>query len=116
MRGGTGSAHALTLERQVVERIREIGRDPELIAEVARQAWVQVEERRVAMRKERRLNGRPAMRAPRIHEDEVARALAQFDGVWDALLPRERARVFGLLVGRVDYGPDKQSAIRFRAA
>lgn len=97
--------------------IREIGRDPELIAEVVRQARVQVEEHRQAIRKERRrLKSGPSVKAPRVGESDVASALAQFDGVWDALLPRERSRVFGLLVQRVMYGLDKQTEITFRAA
>jgi hypothetical protein len=82
--------------------------------------WVSLDKRREAMRKDRRrrsagtVNGRPALRTPMIHEGEVARALGQFDGVWDALLPRERSRVFGLLVERVDYEREGQLAVRFR--
>ena len=113
----TGAVPALTLERQVVERIREIGRDPELIAEVVRQAQVQVEERRQVLRKERRrIKSSPSAKTARIRESDVAAALAQFDGVWDALLPRERSRVFELLVDRIDYGPEEQVAIRFRSS
>jgi site-specific DNA recombinase len=117
----TGSVPALDLERQVVERIREIGRDPELIAETVRQARLQLMERRHDLRKERRrlkagqMSGRRAARTPKLQESDVERALTHFDGIWDALLPRERSRVFGLLVERVDYGPDRQAAIRFRA-
>lgn len=36
-----------------------------------------------------------------IPEDEAARALSAFDPVWGALVPREQARVVGLLVDRV---------------
>lgn len=113
----TGSVPALDLERQVVERIREIGRDPELVADVVRQTRVQVEERRRVLRKERRwLKSGQSVKTPRIRKSDVAGALAQFDGVWDALLPRERSRVFGLLVERIDYGSNRQTYIRFRAA
>jgi site-specific DNA recombinase len=41
----TGAVPALDVERQVVERIREVGRDPGLIAEVIRQVRVQLQER-----------------------------------------------------------------------
>jgi site-specific DNA recombinase len=36
-------------------------------------------------------------------EQEVAAALADFDTVWAALTPREQARVFELLIERVEY-------------
>jgi site-specific DNA recombinase len=112
-----GSVPALDLERRVVERIREIGRDPELIAATVRQARLQLRERQVALRKERRqLSGRPAARTPRIEESDVGRALAEFDRVWGALLPRERSRVFGLVVERIDYGMGELAAIQFRSA
>ncbi len=42
-----------------------------------------------------------------IDEDEVARALAAFDPVWETLTLREQARVLGLLIQRVDYDGDK---------
>jgi site-specific DNA recombinase len=38
-----------------------------------------------------------------IHESDIASALNFFDPVWDALLPRERARVLHLLIERIDY-------------
>ena len=113
----TGAVTALALERQVVQRIREFGRDPQLVAEVVRQARFRVDERRQVLRKEqRRIKSTPSARTPRIREIDVAAALARFDGVWDALLPSERSRVFELMVERVDYGPDTQAVIQLRAA
>lgn len=48
--------------------------------------------------------------------DEVRAALAEFDGVWDALQPREQARLIDLLVERVDFdGEGGNVAIRLRA-
>jgi site-specific DNA recombinase len=44
-----------------------------------------------------------ALDRERITEDEVAVALGGFDPVWNALSPREQARVIHLLVERVDY-------------
>lgn len=38
-----------------------------------------------------------------LNEEETRLALSVFDPVWDALTPREQARVIGLLVERVDY-------------
>jgi site-specific DNA recombinase len=38
-----------------------------------------------------------------VDQREVAKAMAVFDPVWDSLTPREQARVFQLLVERVDY-------------
>jgi site-specific DNA recombinase len=58
--GGKVSAHEA--ERQVVDRIREIGRDPELIAEVVRQAKGQVDEHRVALEAEQRQLGKDLKR------------------------------------------------------
>jgi site-specific DNA recombinase len=52
-----------------------------------------------------------------IDEGEVARALAAFDPVWDALTPHEQARIMGLLVERVDYdGRRGKVSITFHAA
>jgi len=49
-----------------------------------------------------------------LDEDEAARALALFDPVWQALAPREQARVVQLLVERVDYdGARGKVAITF---
>ena len=50
-----------------------------------------------------------------IGEDDVAAALAEFDGVWAALNPKEQARVLELLIERVDYnGGAGNIAITFR--
>jgi site-specific DNA recombinase len=38
-----------------------------------------------------------------LDEEETAVAMSVFDPVWEALTPREQARVIGLLVERVDY-------------
>jgi site-specific DNA recombinase len=157
---GTVPAHEV--ERQVVERIRAIGRDPELVAETARQARVQIDERRALLDAERRQitrdlghaktalrqlakspngnghvaaeHGEVTARARtiearlaavdaevgaldtlRIDEADVARALAQFDGVWDSPWPAERTRILSLLLEGISYdGREKRLAIRFR--
>jgi site-specific DNA recombinase len=38
-----------------------------------------------------------------MHESDITTALGFFDPVWDALIPRERARVLHLLIERIDY-------------
>jgi site-specific DNA recombinase len=44
-----------------------------------------------------------------VDEQEVARAMALFDPVWETLSPREQARVIRLLVERVDYDGQKET-------
>jgi site-specific DNA recombinase len=52
-----------------------------------------------------------------VDPDDAARALAAFDPVWDALVPREQASLLQLLLERVDYdGAAKEVAITFRPA
>ena len=146
--GGSVSAHEV--ERLVVDRIRQIGRDPELIAEVVRQAMLRLEEHRKALVAEQRQLGKDLKRERAslrrlaagqhrngdssariaevlqrvetiekrlaavardlqiaeeqiISESQVAAALSQFDSVWDALLPGEKARVLELLTERIAY-------------
>ena len=41
-----------------------------------------------------------------ITEDEVRKALAEFDALWDELFPAEQARLIQLLVERVEIKPD----------
>jgi site-specific DNA recombinase len=58
--GGKIAAHEA--ERQAVDRIREIGRDPEMIAEVVRQAKGQLDEHRKALGVEQRQLGKDLKR------------------------------------------------------
>ncbi|MEQ9380130.1 MAG: recombinase family protein [Pirellulales bacterium] len=49
-----------------------------------------------------------------VDQDEVTKAMAEFDPVWDSLTPREQTRVVQLLVERVDYdGAKGKVAIAF---
>jgi site-specific DNA recombinase len=58
-----------------------------------------------------------ALSRERLTEDEVAAALGNFDPIWNALSPREQARVVHLLVERVDYdGGAGTIAITFHPA
>ncbi len=58
-----------------------------------------------------------AVEAERIDEGDLAAAVAGFDPVWEALSPREQARVVQLLVERVAYDGAKETvAVTFRPA
>jgi site-specific DNA recombinase len=58
-----------------------------------------------------------ALDRERITEEEVATALGSFDPVWEALSPREQARIVQLLVERIDYdGGAGTIAITFHPA
>ncbi|MCP3937968.1 MAG: hypothetical protein GY708_21680 [Actinomycetia bacterium] len=43
------------------------------------------------------------LKAQSIDRDDLARALAAFDPIWDVLLTPERERVMQLLIERIDY-------------
>jgi len=156
---------ATELERFVVDRIRDIGRDPAVLQETLSAIEEQRAQERPALEREQRtlqvehqtcradarkllaaLTGAPStfvserlaeldLRAVQIEArltelqgaiaaidrtvidpQDVAVALAQFDPVWDALVPREQANLLQLLIDRVDYdGVAKEVAIIFRA-
>jgi site-specific DNA recombinase len=149
------SVSAATAEGAVIDRIRAIGRDPELRAETFRQALRQIhdEQRRTRMELKRLESDRKrgqreverlvasvaaaegsarvalcdalakaqealdqvatrvteaesrarAIASQAVDESDVAKALDQFDGVWDALLAHERERLLHLLIDRVVY-------------
>jgi len=78
----TGSLPAGEIEKFVVERIRTIGRDSELTAEVLRQS---------------------RSRELQITHGELRAALAQFDPAWDNLICREQERLLNLLIERITY-------------
>jgi hypothetical protein len=55
------------------------------------------------------------LEAEQISESEIQAALADFDGVWEALQPREQARVIELLVASVVWDGEAESvSITFR--
>lgn len=155
------------IERFVVEQIKCIGRDPQLVAETARQAHGQATQRAAELtteerRVERELTGHyrdmqklvrntttaedAGLAAARfadlqdritaadrrlievrddterlqrdlIDEADVAKALAEFDPVWESLSSREQGRLLQLLVLRIDYdGHDGMVSITFHAS
>ncbi|XHR30512.1 MAG: recombinase family protein [Chthoniobacteraceae bacterium] len=96
--GPTGALPAGEIEKFVIERIRAIGRDPALTAEVLRQSYQQT----VAGKE-------------RIAPEELRTALRQFDPAWDNLVSREQERLINLLVERVAYDAHAGTlAITFR--
>jgi site-specific DNA recombinase len=55
-----------------------------------------------------------ALGKARVTQEEVERALEAFDPVWDALAPREQARIVQLIVERVDFdGNNDQVSVTF---
>jgi len=57
------------------------------------------------------------LRAELVDKQDVARALHEFDPMWDSLSPREQARVLHLLIEHVDYdGKDGTVSVTFRPA
>ena len=58
-----------------------------------------------------------ALKTQDVDRDDLARALEEFDPIWDALLIPERERVMQLLVEKIDYdGRTKQMATTWRLA
>ena len=80
-----GRVPAGEIEAAVIDQLRAVFRQPEIVAGT----W----------------------KAARAHSDEITeadarRALQQLDPLWDVLLPAEQARILALLVERVDVGAD----------
>jgi site-specific DNA recombinase len=89
-----GRVPAGDIERAVVDQLRIIFRQPEIIAGTCK-----------AAQKENRDNEQgPARRA--ISEADARTALAELDPLWDELFPAEQARIVQLLVERVEVGTE----------
>lgn len=114
----TRSIPADEIERVVVDEIRAIGRDAEVVRAVVAEARAQQKAHIERLKRERRTLRRDpgsvervtaleqqiaALDGDAITQREVAAALTEFDAVWAALQPREQARVIQLLVQRVTY-------------
>ena len=57
------------------------------------------------------------LRRDLVSEAEVAQSLAEFEPVWEALSPREQARLLHVLIDRIDYdGRDETISITFHAS
>lgn len=69
------------IEAAVIEQLRAVFRQPEIVVGTWRAARAERDE---------------------ITEDEVRQALLQLDPLWDELFPAEQARIVQLLIERVD--------------
>jgi site-specific DNA recombinase len=80
-----GRVPAGEIEAAVIDQLRAVFRQPEIVAGTWKAARAQDGE---------------------IAEDDVRAALQQLDPLWEELFPAERARIVALLVDRVDIGTD----------
>jgi hypothetical protein len=80
------------LEAAVIQRLRAVFRQPEIVAGT----WKAARDHDGA-----------------VTEADAREALGQLDPLWDELFPAEQARIVGLLVERIDIGTEGLN-IRFR--
>ena len=80
-----GRVPAGEIEAAVIDQLRALFRQPEIVAGTWKAARGHVDD---------------------ITEADASAALTQLDPLWDELFPAEQARIVALLVERVDIGPD----------
>jgi hypothetical protein len=80
-----GRVSAAEIEAAVIDQLRAVFRQPEIVAGTFRAARAQDDE---------------------ITEADARAALQQLDPLWGELFPAEQARIVALLVERVDIGTD----------
>jgi site-specific DNA recombinase len=132
------------IEAAVIDRIKCVGRDPDLLRDTLAEIRSIQKTRTPALTAERRRLDREASRlrdrgdagdhlgkiearlvevaeelavlqGASIDKRDLARALALFDEVWACLFPREQERVIGLLIERIDFDAGREMvAITFR--
>jgi hypothetical protein len=73
------------IEAAVIDQLRTVVRQPEIVAGTSKAARVN---------------------ADGITEADARAALKQFDPLWDELFPAEQARIVALLIERVDIGTE----------
>jgi site-specific DNA recombinase len=138
------SLPASEIEAAVVERIKVVGRDPDLLRDTLAEIRSLQKTRVPALTAERRRLDREVLRlrdrgdagdqigriearlveigeeltflqAASVDRRDLAKALSLFDPVWDVLFPAERERIITLLVERVDFSAERESVtITFR--
>ena len=96
------SVPAVEIERFVVDRLRAMGNDPELVATTIEEAGKQMAARRTR---------REVRKALRIDPEELSAALKEFDSLWEQLSSEEQARIVHLLIQRVDYDGSNGSLV-----
>jgi site-specific DNA recombinase len=80
-----GRVPAAEIEAAVIDQLRKLFRQPEMVAGASAAAWAQ---------------------EPDVTEGEVREALQQLEPLWDELFPAEQARIVQLLVERIDVRQD----------
>ena len=80
-----GRVPAGEIEAAVVDQLRVVFRQPEIVAGTWKAARASADD---------------------ITEADARKALQQLDPLWDELFPAEQARIVALLVARVDIGTD----------
>ena len=81
-----GRLPAAEIEAAVIDQVRGLLRAPEIVVGTWRAARTK--------------------HADGLSEEQVRRALADLDPLWDELFPAEQARIVQLLVERIDVGTD----------
>jgi site-specific DNA recombinase len=132
------------IEDAVIERIKVVGRDPDLLRDTLAEIRAIQKSRVPALTAERRRLDRELLRlrdrdgdrdhlvkiearlvevgeelavlqSASIDRRDLAKALALFDEVWACLFPREQERVIALLVERIDFDAGRETvAITFK--
>ena len=83
-----GRVSAGEIEAAVIDQLRAVFRQPEIVAGTCKAAMEKVSD---------------------VTEAEAREALMQLDPLWDELFPAEQARIVGLLVERIDIGLEGMS-------
>jgi hypothetical protein len=95
------SIPASELEKFVVERIGEIGKDPVMLKSILQKSQAESK----------------TTEEPPIGKNDLENAFSLFDSVWEMLFPGEQARIMQLLVEGVDYDAIREIlAITFNPA
>jgi len=106
------------LEGIVMDHVRQIGRDPKLIAATVEASHVELQAQRNEVKGKRNADAqreRAARANLTIDEEELADLLKRFDPLWDELFPQEKRRVLALLIEEVRvHGALGEVEIRFR--
>jgi len=100
------------LDRQIRSAARDADTDPHAAALLAD---LQDRLREEEMRHADIHQQADAIERQLISRDDLQTAMAAFDPVWEALTPKEQARIFQLLIRRVEYDGEKGAvSITFR--
>ncbi len=100
------------LSREIRSVVRDADRDQHA---AARLVDLQDQQRNEELRYTQNHRRLETARSPSVTREDMETAMAAFDPVWDALCPREQARIMHLLIRRVEYDGEKGTvSITFR--